>query len=103
MLGLPGDNQMRDEIWKRRARILDETCCYLPLSFLEFVFIWRDEYRNTLSIAPCPVRSVSVEYERDKEASAVFGSDDIESRRDWAHGDFYESDVVFLSEMVDRR
>jgi hypothetical protein len=47
---------MRDEIWKRRARILDETCCYLPLSFLEFVFIWRDEYRNTLSIAPCPVR-----------------------------------------------
>ena len=49
------------------------------------------------------LRSVSVEYERDKEASAVFGSDDIESRRDWAHGDFYESDVVFLSEMVDRR
>ena len=49
------------------------------------------------------LRSVSVEYERDKEASAVFGSDDIESRRDWAHGDFYESAVVFLSEMVDRR
>jgi hypothetical protein len=49
------------------------------------------------------LRSVSVEYERDKEALTVFGSDDIESRRDWAHDVFYESDVVFLSEMVDRR
>jgi len=49
------------------------------------------------------LRSVSVENERDKEALAVFGSDDIGSRRDRVHGDFYESAVVFLSEMVDRR
>lgn len=49
------------------------------------------------------LRSVSVEYERDKEALSVFGSDYTGSRGDLAHGDFYESAVVFLSEMVDRR
>lgn len=49
---------MRDEIWQEAGacEFLDATCCYLPASFLEFVFIWRDEYRNTEPIAPCPVR-----------------------------------------------
>jgi len=43
---------------RKRARELpDETCCYLQPSFLEFVFIRTDEYRNNLPIAPLPVRS----------------------------------------------
>jgi hypothetical protein len=65
------------------------------------------EPTNIETTCPLPIarsqRSVSVEYERDKEALAVFLSNDIGSRRDWAHGDLYEAAVIFLSEMVDRR
>jgi hypothetical protein len=42
---------------------------------------------------------VSVEFERDNEALAVFFSNDIGGRNDWAHGDLYEAAVAFLSEI----
>ena len=100
LLGLPGGFQMRGETWQEAGtrELLEETGCYLQPSFLEFVSLRTDEYQNNLVIARSQ-RPVSVESERDNEALAVFFSNDIGSRNDWAHGDLYEAAVAFLSEI----